>query len=109
MHELAVTQSIVDQVAQRMDGQRVTCVHLEIGRLSGVVADSVKFCFELVTVGTTLEGSCLQIGEPEGRAHCRQCDLDFAVEDLLLLCPCGSADVMLVSGDQLLIRSVEVV
>jgi hydrogenase nickel incorporation protein HypA/HybF len=109
MHELAITQSIVDQVAERMAGRRVTEVALEIGPLSGVVADSVRFCFDLVTVGTPLEGALLRIGEPAGRAHCSECDTHFGVRDLLLLCPCGSADVRIVSGDELLIKSVKVV
>ena len=109
MHELAITESIVDQVAARMAGRRVTSVTLEIGTLSGVVADSVRFCFDLVTVGTVLEGASLDIREPEGRARCERCDLEFGVSDLLLLCGCGSADVRIVSGDQLLIKSVGVI
>jgi hydrogenase nickel incorporation protein HypA/HybF len=109
VHELAITQSIVDQVAERMAGRRVTSVDLEIGTLSGVVADSVRFCFDLVTVGTPLEGCALQIVEPEGRARCVDCGTDFGVRDLVLLCSCGSADVRVVSGEQLLIKSVRVV
>jgi hydrogenase nickel incorporation protein HypA/HybF len=109
VHELAITQSIVDQVAERMAGRRVTEVALEIGPLSGVVADSVRFCFDLVTVGTPLEGASLHIDEPGGTAHCTACETEFAVPDLLLLCPCGSADVRIVSGDELLIKSVKVV
>jgi hydrogenase nickel incorporation protein HypA/HybF len=109
VHELAITQSIVDQVAERMVGRQVTDVVLEIGPLSGVVAESVRFCFDLVTVGTPLEGASLHIGEPDGRAHCKECDAEFGVRDLLLMCPCGSADVRIISGDELLIKSVKVV
>jgi hydrogenase nickel incorporation protein HypA/HybF len=108
MHELALTQCIVDQVAQRLEGQRVTSVQLEIGKLSGVVPDSVRFCFDLVTNGTALEGSLLVIGEPDGRAHCERCGDDFSLPDLFLLCPCGSADVRVISGTELLIKSVKV-
>jgi hydrogenase nickel incorporation protein HypA/HybF len=108
MHELALTQSIVDQVAQRMEGRRVSSVQLEIGKLSGVVPDSVRFCFDLVTSGTALEGSSLVIGEPDGRAHCERCGEDFSLLDLFLLCPCGSADVRVISGTELLIKSVKV-
>jgi hydrogenase nickel incorporation protein HypA/HybF len=109
VHELAITQSIVDQVAERLAGQRITDVALEIGPLSGVVADAVRFCFDLVTVGTALQGASLHIEEPDGRAHCTTCEAEFGVRDLLLLCPCGSADVRIVSGDELLIKSVKVV
>ena len=57
MHELAITEGLVEAVTERLPGQRVTRVRLEIGALSGVVADSVRFCFDLVTEGTDLEGA----------------------------------------------------
>ena len=57
MHELAITEGLVDAVTERLPGGEVTCVRLEIGALSGVVADSVRFCFDLVTEGTNLEGA----------------------------------------------------
>lgn len=108
MHELAITQSIVDQVDEKLNGAAVATVHLEIGKLSGVVADSVRFCFDVVSSGTCLEGALLDIVEPEGRAHCRACGSDLRLADLILLCPCGSADVQIVSGDELRIKAVEV-
>lgn len=108
MHELALTQSIVDTVSTRTNGAQVRIVHLEVGKLSGVVPDAVRFCFELVADGTTLSGATLDISEPAGEAHCRTCELIFPADDFILLCPCGSADVELLHGDQLLIRSVEV-
>jgi hydrogenase nickel incorporation protein HypA/HybF len=64
MHELAVTEAVVDQVTERLPDAKVTLVRLEIGGLSGIVADSVKFCFDLVTEGTNLEGASLEIVEP---------------------------------------------
>jgi hydrogenase nickel incorporation protein HypA/HybF len=108
MHELSLTQSVVDAVAERMDGARVAAVCLEIGRLSGVVADSVRFCFDVVCAGTTLEGARLDIVEPEGRARCRDCAAEFGLPDPFPLCPCGSADVEITAGRELRIRSVEV-
>jgi hydrogenase nickel incorporation protein HypA/HybF len=108
MHELAVTQSVVDAVVQRTGEQRVLEVRLRVGRLSGVVPDSLRFCFDLVTEGTPLHGATLDIEEPEGRASCRRCGSTFALFELILLCPCGSADVDVLTGTELAIRSVEV-
>lgn len=108
MHELSITQSVVEAVTERTAGARVLGVHLVIGRLSGIVPDSVRFCFELVTAGTPLERAVLEISEPCGRAHCAGCGTDFDTDDLILLCACGSAQVTLLNGDELLIRSVEV-
>jgi hydrogenase nickel incorporation protein HypB len=76
--------------------------------VSGVVPDAVRFCFDLVAEGTPVEGACLEIDEPAGRARCRDCTTEFAVDDLVLLCPCGSADVDLIGGQELAISSVVV-
>lgn len=108
MHELAITQSVVDAVAAKTGTVPVSAVRLEIGRLSGVMPDSVRFCFDLVSAGTTLDGARLEIDEPAGRANCRDCGRDFDLDDPVLLCPCGSADVRVLTGQQLRILSVEV-
>jgi hydrogenase nickel incorporation protein HypA/HybF len=109
MHELAITESVVDMVVGRTAGRRIAGVHLQVGRLSGVVPDAMRFCYEIATAGTSLEGSTLEIDETPGRASCRSCGMDFETDDLLLLCPCGSADVRIVSGSELLVTSVELV
>ncbi len=108
MHELAVTQSVVDTVVEHTGEQRVLEVRLRVGRLSGVVPEALRFCFDLVTEGTPLEGATLDIEEPEGSARCRRCGSTFGLPDLILLCPCGSADVDVLTGRELAIGSVEV-
>lgn len=109
MHELSITRSVVDAVLQRLPDTRIAEVRLEIGKLSGIVPDSVRFCFDLVVAGTLLEGARLDIDEPGGRAHCAECDAEFDIDDPILLCPCGSANCEVLAGKQLRIRSVEVV
>lgn len=109
MHELSIAQSIVDAVAERMGDERVTRVLLEVGTLSGVVVDSVSFCFDLVAEGTTVEGALLDVRRTHGHARCRRCDREFDVDDPILLCPgCDSADVEVLAGQELRIVSVEV-
>jgi hydrogenase nickel incorporation protein HypA/HybF len=108
VHEMAITQSVVQAVCERMGDVPVRRICLEIGTLSGVVADSVRFCFDLVTEGTTLEGASLEIVQPTGRARCRDCGAEFALVDLLVLCTCGSANRELLTGEELKIREVEV-
>jgi hydrogenase nickel incorporation protein HypA/HybF len=108
VHELALTESVVAAVAERLPGSTVVRVTLEIGKLAGVVADSVRFCFDAVVAGTALEGARLEIVEPAGQARCRQCGAVSEFEDLILLCGCGSADLEVLTGNQLLIKEVEV-
>jgi hydrogenase nickel incorporation protein HypA/HybF len=108
VHELAITEGLVDAVTERLPGARVTCVRLEIGALSGVVADSLRFCFDLVTEGTNLEGAALEILQPPALCHCRVCSHDFEPDGPIALCPCGSADIAVVRGQDLKITSVQV-
>ena len=56
MHELSITQSIVATVAERLGDAPVRRC-LSIGRLSGVVPDAIRFCFDLVAAGTSLDGA----------------------------------------------------
>ena len=108
MHELAIAESVVDTVTQRLPDATVTCVHLEIGALSGVVADSIRFCFDLATEGTSMQGAQLKITELPARCRCRDCGTGFQPEAAILLCPCGSADVAVLGGEELKILSVSV-
>jgi hydrogenase nickel incorporation protein HypA/HybF len=108
MHELAITQSVVDAIVERLGETRVTAVHLIIGRMSGVDVSAVRFCFDLVAEGSPVEGARLEISESAGSARCRRCGAEFPVDDLLLVCRCGSADVELCRGAELTVRAVEV-
>ena len=108
MHELAIAESVVDAVTQQLPGAKVTCVHLEIGALSGAVADSIRFCFDLAAEGTALAGARLEITEPPARCRCRACGAEFQPDSPVVLCPCGSPDAAVLSGEQLRIVSVQV-
>jgi hydrogenase nickel incorporation protein HypA/HybF len=109
MHELAITQGVVAAVTERTGSTPVAVVRLRVGRLAGVVPDAMRFCFELVTAGTPLEGATLEIEEPEGRGRCRTCGQDLGLADLVLLCACGSADVEVLAGRELAVASVVLV
>ena len=109
MHELSITQTVVTTVTQRMRDARVCRIRLEVGQLSGLVPDAVRFCFEMVAAGTTCEGARLEIDEPPGKAVCRTCGAAFETGEVLPLCDCGSADVEVQGGQELRIREVEVV
>jgi len=65
MHELALTQTIVEMVAAHAQGRTVKRVTLEVGKLTCVMPDALRFCFDLVAAGTSLDGACLDICEIE--------------------------------------------
>jgi hydrogenase nickel incorporation protein HypA/HybF len=108
MHEMAITQSVVDAVCEHAAGRRVHSVRLEVGALCAVVPDSMQFCFELATEGTAADGAQLELSVHPGMARCRTCATEFELHDPILLCPCGSADVEVLAGRDLKILSMEV-
>lgn len=108
MHELAITQSIVETVAERAGPAKVLRVVVEIGKLSGVAPDAVRFCFDLCAESSTLEDAALEIREIEGLARCRDCAAQFPIAEWGSLCACGSADLELARGQELNIREVEI-
>lgn len=107
MHELAITQSIVEAVCEVAGDARVTRVQLEIGDLSGVISDSIRFCFELCTRSTVIEGAVLQINQVAVQARCLECNTEFPVENCIALCACGSANIEILAGNELRIMEVE--
>jgi hydrogenase nickel incorporation protein HypA/HybF len=108
VHEMSLTQSVVDAVCEHAGGRRVHSVKLEVGALCAVVPDAMAFCFELATEGTVADGARLDFDLRPGVAHCRTCDSGFELSDSILLCPCGSADVAVLAGRDLRILSMEV-
>ena len=108
MHELGITQSIVDACSAEANGARVGRVTVEIGRLCGVLPDAVRFCYEVCAQGTPLEGSTLEILQTSGRARCLDCGSEMTIDDWLSLCDCGSANLERSGGDELQIKAMEV-
>lgn len=108
MHELGIAAEIVDIAAARADGARVVKLTVEIGRLTAVLVDSVRFCFEAVSAGTLVEGATLEIVEVAGEGRCRACGVVSALERTLTECACGAWDFEWTKGHELRVREVEV-
>ncbi|MGA1600335.1 MAG: hydrogenase maturation nickel metallochaperone HypA [bacterium] len=109
MHELGITRNIIAIVEEHAQGIPVCRVSLSIGKLSGVLPEAVRFCFESCVPGTVLEGAVLEIEEPSGRLECRDCGKTFEAEQLYHSCPCGSFRHVVVEGDELKIKEMELV
>jgi hydrogenase nickel incorporation protein HypA/HybF len=107
MHELSLTESIVATVSEHVGEHPVRTLTLEIGALSGVVPDAVRFCFQLCAQGTPLDGARLDIIETPGWGRCRDCAAQVELHDFIALCACGSANLEITDGQQLKIKAVE--
>ncbi len=109
MHELAIAEGVIDVVGQRVGRARVLRVVLRIGRLACVEPDALRFCFEACARGTGVEGAALESVDVAARARCRSCGADEPdVDPRIPLCTCGSADLEVRSGEELLLSAVEV-
>ncbi|HXZ03428.1 MAG TPA: hydrogenase maturation nickel metallochaperone HypA [Ktedonobacteraceae bacterium] len=112
MHELAIAQSIVEAVevkASECNAAHVKTVRLQIGEASGVVTDSLTFCFEMVaSLEPTLAGAQLVIDIIPHRAYCRHCDRKFSVNNFVAQCPtCKEWSNEVVSGTELKVLEME--
>lgn len=112
MHELSLCESIlqiIEDESRRQGFARVRRVRLEIGRLSGVEVEAMRFGFDAVTRGSLAEGAVLEIIDLPGTAWCLPCGREVEVRQRFDACPlCGSYQLQVIGGDQMQIRDLEV-
>lgn len=92
MHELSICRGIIDVARtalaeQAVPGARPSTVTVRIGRLTGIVADSVRYYFDLLTLDTPLAGATLLIDEVPIRGRCADCEARFEIDTLAFTCP----------------------
>ncbi|MGK5086481.1 hydrogenase maturation nickel metallochaperone HypA [Bdellovibrionota bacterium FG-2] len=108
MHEVAIAQNIIEICQSHAGTHKVSIVKLEIGDLSGVIADALEFCFEACAKGTKLEGATLIINRIKGAAKCPSCASSFEVAAVFDSCPnCQSYPVEILAGKQMRVCEIE--
>lgn len=111
MHELSVAQGILDLVRQHVPAGRtsqVRRVELRLGRMAGVMPESLSFCFEALVAGSPLAQARLAIERVPVRGTCRECAAAFEIPEPVFLCPaCGSGRVCTTSGDEMQLVQIE--
>lgn len=112
MHELAITQNILDIVldeASAVQANRITKINLVIGELSGVVSDSVEFYFDFLSRDSVADKAVLDFKLVPSELHCRNCLTNFSPQNSLWVCPsCRNWSLEVVSGRDCYIESIEV-
>jgi hydrogenase nickel incorporation protein HypA/HybF len=107
MHELGITQNIVAIAAEYANGTPVKRVTLEVGQLTAVLPEAIRFCFDVCCQGTVLAGAQLEIVEKPGRGRCRTCGTEIALTVPFGVCTCGCRDLQIVQGEELSIKELE--
>lgn len=109
MHELSIARAVVERVEEALaPGQRVLCVTIEIGALSGVVEEALRFCFDQATAGTPLSGCRLEVQAVPVELFCSSCQQTFRPLSRMLCPGCGVPSGELRRGRELNILSLEV-
>jgi hydrogenase nickel incorporation protein HypA/HybF len=111
MHELSVCLALIEQVERIVgehDARAVTNIVLDIGPLSGVEPALLRHAWPLASAGTVADAAKLQIETAEVVVTCTQCESDSTVAANRLLCAaCGDYRTRIKSGDEMLLRRVE--
>jgi hydrogenase nickel incorporation protein HypA/HybF len=112
MHELSIAMSIVDMALEEAESRnvKIDAVHLELGPLSGVVAEALLFSYQVASSGTRLEGSRLVIREVPIEVYCPACKAQKSLPSMQWFCcpECGTATADVIHGRELAITALEV-
>ena len=112
MHELSVAIGIVniaEKETKKANKTKVELIELEIGSLSGVELDSLKYVWEVAVKDTVLEYAEKKINYIEAQAKCLECETIFKVENVYDNCPnCKNYFKDIIKGKELRIKSLEV-
>lgn len=112
MHELSITESILELVlasAKENQATTVTDVTLSIGALSSVIDDSVQFYWNHISKGTIAEEAKLHFNRIPGTLLCLDCNTEFILEDELVPCPnCGSINLNIIAGEEFQVDFIEI-
>lgn len=110
MHELAITEGILNIALDAAGGRRITAIDLLIGDLSSILDDSVQFYFDILSRGTAAESARLRFHRRAGSVRCTVCGHEFPAHiPLLPACPaCGGAHLQITGGREMRVESIEV-
>jgi hydrogenase nickel incorporation protein HypA/HybF len=113
MHELSLAESllelVLESVPEASQQQLIREVHVKLGRMSGVVVDSLEFCFAALVAHSSIPLARLVITEIPLQLYCSSCQRDVVSERDDFLCPlCQAASTEVISGMELQLHSISV-
>ena len=107
MHELSIADAILRIALAHAGERRIESIEVKVGHLRQVVPDALTFAFTLVSEGTAAEGARLLMEEVPAAGSCRACGSHTEFDGFPLACErCGSLEVELVRGEELLVDAL---
>lgn len=111
MHELSVCIALLEQVervAQERASAEVAQIVIKLGPLSGIEPQLLRRSYPIAAKGTVAENADLRIDTTEVVVQCTQCNCQSVAAPNRLLCgECGDFRTRIVSGDEMILQSVE--
>lgn len=111
MHEMSVAQNIIEIVRDHIpqgSEEKVTKIRLKIGELSGVIPDSLLFCFDILKNGSTLRNAVVEVEHVPITARCQSCNIISQLEYGVFFCTnCYGSNIELLTGKELYIVDIE--
>jgi hydrogenase nickel incorporation protein HypA/HybF len=116
MHELQVTERILDVVLKHAAGHdvsRIVVIHLKVGELSDLEDEWLQRYFDYLSKDTLAENARLAIERAPIVMQCESCSASLEVrkDELreIVCAECGGSRFRLVSGREYLVKNIEVV
>jgi hydrogenase nickel incorporation protein HypA/HybF len=111
MHELSVCLALtrtVSGIASANGATRVERIRLLVGPLSGIETPLLEHAFPLAAAGTPAEGALLEVRAAPVVVACTICGAETECAPNRLLCgSCGDFRTRVVSGEEMLLESVD--
>ena len=112
MHELSIATELFKQVEKIIEDEhlnKVISITLNVGKLQQIIPESFDFATQVITKGTKAEGVKIIYNEMPITIKCNQCHITCETKDFYFICEkCGSSDVEIISGNELIFESMEV-
>lgn len=112
MHELSVTQSLLDislQHAEKANAKQITDLYIVMGELSSMVDDSVQFYWDIIAKGTIAEHAQLHFRRVPAELQCNTCGEKYHPTEKELICPkCGGVGAKIIAGEEFALESIDV-
>ncbi len=113
MHEISLLENvreILQEHAQSQHFNQVKKITLEIGKLSCVEPEALRFGFDVVMKDTLAEKAELILTEVNGMGQCDKCGKQVIMETLYDPCTaCGNSFVTVTQGSEMKIKDLIVV
>lgn len=122
MHEVSVVSDLVSAILGELgkyNAERVEEVVLVMGEMTNLGDEQLRFAYDIVTKGTKLEGSRLEIEHERIGVVCSDCGYEGGVKMLesdygehtipILSCPECNGKVKVVAGQSCMVKNLKIV